>query len=166
GAAAHVEQAGIRADARGVEDRLEQRLVVRFGQVRPGLRIGAPQAALDLRGRAEPGHSASQGDEAGVHAVDDVVVLMDLDRVAEQRATVVPGDVDRARAGGVDQAAAQPGQAGAFCSYVGHDPGHVADRARSWVERGRQAVVDRVDLVELDYDRTPRGKRGRVVEHD
>jgi len=53
GAAAHVEQAGTRADAGGVQDRLEQRPVVRLGQVRPGLRVGAPQAALDLRGGAE-----------------------------------------------------------------------------------------------------------------
>jgi hypothetical protein len=41
-----------------------------------------------------------------VHAVDDVVVLVQLDRVAEQRAAVVPGDFYRARSGGVDQAAA------------------------------------------------------------
>ena len=40
--------------ARGVEHRLEQRLVVGFGQVRPGPRVGAPQAALDLRGGGDP----------------------------------------------------------------------------------------------------------------
>ena len=53
GAAAHVEQARTRAGSRGVQDRLEQRPVVRLGQVRPGLRVGAPQAALDLCGGAE-----------------------------------------------------------------------------------------------------------------
>src|SRR5579859_630718 len=110
--------------------------------------------------------SLPQGLEAGVHAVDDVVAAVDFDRVGEQRAAVVPGDVDGTRAGGVDQAAAQPGQAGAFFGYVGHHPGHVADRARDRVERGRQAVVDGVDLVELDDGRTPGGERGRVVEHD
>ena len=56
GAAAHVEHASARADAGGVEHRLEQRLVVRLGQVRPGTRVGAPQAALNLgRGADRPG---------------------------------------------------------------------------------------------------------------
>ena len=52
-AAPHIEQAGTRAGVRRVEHRLEQRLVVRLGQVRPGPRVGAPQPALDLRGGAD-----------------------------------------------------------------------------------------------------------------
>jgi hypothetical protein len=53
GAAADVEQAGAGADVPGVEDRLEQRLVVGLGQVGPGPGVGAPQAALDLGGGAD-----------------------------------------------------------------------------------------------------------------
>jgi hypothetical protein len=61
GAAADVEQAGAGADAGGVEDRLEQGLIVGFGQVGPGLGVGAPQAALDLGGRANRGHGIVAG---------------------------------------------------------------------------------------------------------
>ena len=49
-AAAHVEDGRSRADDGGVEDGLEQRPVVRLGQLRPGPWVGAPQAALDLGG--------------------------------------------------------------------------------------------------------------------
>src|SRR6185312_6775444 len=48
GAAAHVEDGRARADRGGLEDGLEQRPVVRLGQVRPGPGVGAPQTALDL----------------------------------------------------------------------------------------------------------------------
>jgi hypothetical protein len=58
GAAADVEQAGAGADVGGVEDRLEQRLVVGFGQVGPRSGVGAPQAALDLGGGADATHVA------------------------------------------------------------------------------------------------------------
>ncbi|HJZ25009.1 MAG TPA: hypothetical protein VJ370_01925, partial [Streptosporangiaceae bacterium] len=59
GAAANIEQAGARAYLCRVEDRLEQRLVVRLGQVRPRARVGAPQAALDLGGGADAAHGAA-----------------------------------------------------------------------------------------------------------
>jgi len=41
----------------------------------------------------------------------------------------------------------------------------VADRARFDAVGGGEAVVDRVDLVELDDDRSPGGEGGRVVEY-
>ena len=53
GAAADVEQASAWPDTRRVEDGLEQRPVVRLGQLRPGPGVGAPQAALDLGGGAD-----------------------------------------------------------------------------------------------------------------
>ena len=56
GAAADVEEAGAGADGGGVEDRFEQGLVVGFGQLGPGLGVGAPQAALDLGGGADATH--------------------------------------------------------------------------------------------------------------
>ncbi len=59
GAAADVEQAGAGADVSGVEDRLEQGLVAGFGQVGPGLGVGAPQAALNLGGGADDHELAS-----------------------------------------------------------------------------------------------------------
>jgi hypothetical protein len=58
GSAAHVEDAGARADAGGVEDGLEQRGVVRLGQVCPSLGVGAPQAALDFGGGTDHGDTA------------------------------------------------------------------------------------------------------------
>jgi hypothetical protein len=58
GTAADVEQAGAGAHVGRVEDRLEQGLVVGFGQVGPRLGVGAPQAALDLGGRADASHVA------------------------------------------------------------------------------------------------------------
>ena len=58
GAAADVEQAGAAGHLGSVEDRLEQRLVVGFGQVSPSPGVGAPQAALDLGGGAETAHAA------------------------------------------------------------------------------------------------------------
>jgi hypothetical protein len=57
GAAADVEQAGAAGHLGSVEDRLEQGAVMGFGQVGPGPGIGAPQAALDLGGGAEPAHA-------------------------------------------------------------------------------------------------------------
>ena len=60
-AAADIQHAGAVAHACGVEDRLEERLVVGLGQVRPRARVGAPQAALDLRGGAEPGRRGRGG---------------------------------------------------------------------------------------------------------
>ena len=62
--------------------------------------------------------------------------------------------------------AAQPGEPRALLRHVGHHPGDVADRARSEAVRGREAVVDRVHLVEFYYDRPPRGEGGRVVEDE
>ena len=59
GAAAHVEDGRARADGGGVEDGLEQRAVVRLGQLRPGPGVGAPQAALDLGRGAD--HAPSTG---------------------------------------------------------------------------------------------------------
>jgi hypothetical protein len=47
GPAAHVEEAGAIAYPRSVQDGLEQRAVVRLGEVGPGPGVGAPQAALD-----------------------------------------------------------------------------------------------------------------------
>ena len=64
GAAAHVEHARARADARGVEHRLEQRLVVRLGQVGPGARVGTPQPALDLAAGLMPFIAARPGGRA------------------------------------------------------------------------------------------------------
>ena len=59
GAAAHVEDGRSRTDGGGVEDGLEQRPVVRLGQVRPGPGVGAPQATLDLgRGADHAGAAA------------------------------------------------------------------------------------------------------------
>src|SRR5579863_551498 len=105
--------------------------------------------------------SVPQGDEAGVHVGDDVVVLVQLDRVAEQRAAVVPGDFDRTGPSGVDQAAAQPGQASAFFADVGYHPGDVADRTRGRVERARGRVERARGRVERARGRVERG-RGRV----
>src|SRR6185312_16863773 len=108
----------------------------------------------------------AQRRQAAVHAGDDVVVLVELDGMREQRPAVVPGDRDRARPGGVDQPAAQPLQPGALLLDVGYYPGDVADRAGRDAVRGREAVVDRVDLAKLDHDRPPGGEGGRVVEYD
>src|SRR5271165_4093644 len=74
--------------------------------------------------------AGAQRGQAVVHAGDDVVVLVQLDRVREQRPPVVPGDRDRARPGGVDQPAAQPRKPGALPLHVGHHPRDVADRTR------------------------------------
>ena len=59
GAAAHVEYGRSRAGRGGVEDGLEQRAVVRLGQLRPRPGVGAPQAPLDLgRGADHAGATA------------------------------------------------------------------------------------------------------------
>ena len=52
GAAPDVEQPCTRADAGGLEKRLEERPVVALGEVCPGPGVGAPEAALHLGGRA------------------------------------------------------------------------------------------------------------------
>jgi hypothetical protein len=49
----NVEHASARANGRGIEHRLEQRLIVRLGQIRPRSRVGAPQSALDRGGGAD-----------------------------------------------------------------------------------------------------------------
>ncbi len=59
-AAADVEHARAVAHLRGVEHRLEQRPVVRLGEVGPRLRIGAPQPALDGGGGVMPPPQASR----------------------------------------------------------------------------------------------------------
>jgi hypothetical protein len=63
GSAAHVEHASTRADACGVEHGLEQRAVVRLGQVRPRTRVGAPQPALGLGGGADRGRTVRERGE-------------------------------------------------------------------------------------------------------
>src|SRR5208282_5462925 len=91
---------------------------------------------------------AAQRGQAVVHAGDDVVVLVQLDRVREERPAVVPGDQDRARPGRVDQAAPQLGEPRAFLLEVGHHPRDVADRARGDAVRARRdAVRGRPDAV-------------------
>jgi hypothetical protein len=63
GAAAHVEHAGTRADAGGVQDRLEQRPVVRLGQVRPGCQ---PSIAVSMASRSMAGVLAIHSDAGGI----------------------------------------------------------------------------------------------------
>ena len=167
GAAAHVEQPGAPAYLCRVEHRLEQRPVVRFGQVRPGLRVGAPQAALD------PGPGAGR---LGVHPRRAVrrSCRPAMTSLSWCSSTGWPNSGPpscQATSIGPDLAvlisrAAQPGQPGALPFQIGDHPGDVADRARGDLIGGREAVVDRVDLVELDHDRAPRGEGGGVVEHD
>src|SRR6266566_7321556 len=116
--------------------------------------------------------AGAQCDQAVAHAGDDVVVLVQLYRVREQRPPVVPGDRDRTRPGGVDQPASQPRKPCALLREVRHHPGDVADRARGDAVctrrdavRGGEAVVDRVDLAKFHHDRPPGGEGSRVVEH-
>ena len=69
--------------------------------------------APDRRSARAPGRRSWRG-QAAVHAGDDVVMLVDFDRVGEQRPAVVPGDRDRARPRRVDQPAPQPREARAL----------------------------------------------------
>src|SRR6266567_3414792 len=112
--------------------------------------------------------AGAQCDQAVAHAGDDVVVLVQLYRVREQRPPVVPGDRDRTRPGGVDQPASQPRKPCALLREVRHHPGDVADRARGDAVctrrdavRGGEAVVDRVDLAR--HHRRSAGRRAVAV---
>src|SRR5579863_7585358 len=74
-----------------------------------------------------------------MHAVDRVVALVQLDRVREQRAAVVPGDGDDAGTRGADQRAAELGQPGALRRQV-VDP--VADMMQGVHRNDRQSTEE------------------------
>ena len=174
GAAAHVEQAGARADARGVQDRLEQRLVVRLGQLRPGPRVGAPQAALDVRGGADRRDVLVEPEDI-VWVVDRLDLLQTLDRAAVGASgfLVVTHEVNVSSVG---QEWLDGGVGGAGPGDLVRVVGGVApggrdiDQPAGLAEReGRRLLVDPSDGAakrqQLDL-RDRRSKRGRAVEQD
>ena len=149
----------------------------RSAQVRgsvPHRRRWTSAAALIMRrpARGRPSRRSrlavfAQRGQAAVHAGDDVVVLVELDGMREQRAAVVPGDRDRAGSGGVDQPAARAVPAGrspAPRSGTTQETWLIAPGVTRYA--ASETVVDRVDLAELDHDRSPGGEGRRVVEHD